>query len=228
MGIAIKPSESVFIAARTGGGKTFIARKYLAGYQNVVCLDTKGTTVWPEVPGTIWDLGTKDEPKFKLKEPGENLSMVFHLADLPKIKTPKIIYRPVFEELTPDFYEEFFKWCYKRQNCIVWVDEAMSVSPTPYKIPEYYKAILTRGRERRTSVWSLTQRPSGIAQVIISESIHFFVFDLNLEQDRDKMASVTGCDEFMEKPGKTKGIPNFWYFNANGEVATKSYMVERG
>jgi len=37
----IKPNESVFIAGRTGCGKTFLAKSYLANYPAVIALDTK-------------------------------------------------------------------------------------------------------------------------------------------------------------------------------------------
>ena len=38
----IKSSEHVFIAGRTGSGKTFLAETYLASFPNVIVLDTKG------------------------------------------------------------------------------------------------------------------------------------------------------------------------------------------
>lgn len=222
--VIIKPNQHVFIAGRTGSGKTYLVRKYLAGYENVVVLDTKGTTVWPEIPGTRWeerDNGPK--PKGYLYEAGKEFTLVTRLKDLPMARTPKIMYRPVWEEMTPEFYDKFFKWCYQRRNTIVWVDEAMSVSPNPFKIPDYYKAILTRGRELNVAVWSLTQRPTGIAQVIISEATHIFCFDLNMPQDREKLAEISGAYEFEEPPGKYK----FWYFFVESDRAVLAQLVER-
>lgn len=37
----IKPNESVFIAGRTGSGKSFLAQKYLTNYPAVIALDSK-------------------------------------------------------------------------------------------------------------------------------------------------------------------------------------------
>lgn len=204
MTVTIQPDEHVFIAGRTGSGKTFLARKYLCRYENIVALDTKGLLKWPEV------------------NPNE-ITVVKNLETLTEANTKKIIYRPVWEEMTQEYFNNFFKWCYLRRNTIVWVDEAMSVSPSPHTLPEFYKAILTRGRERNTAIWSLTQRPAGIAQVIISESTHFFIFDLNMPQDRDKIAEVTGAREILEKPGKYK----FWYYHVEWEKAVKAKLVER-
>lgn len=203
-GVTIKTSEHVFVAGRTGSGKTFLARKYLCQYPHVVVLDTKGMTDWPEVPRS-------------------ELTLVTKLEQLGDVDTPKIIYRPGWDEMTDEYYNEFFRWVYRRKNTIVWVDEAMSVTPNPHKIPDYYKAILTRGRERNTAVWSLTQRPSGIAQIIMSEATHFFIFDLNLPQDREKIVDVTGATEIYQKPGKYK----FWYYNVAREKAILAQLVER-
>lgn len=214
----IQPNEHVFVPGRTGSGKTWLARKYLANYKNVVVIDTKGELKWPEIPGTKWS-GNKLANNYKQ----DNLTLVETLGELQDVRTPKIIYRPSWDELNDEYFNLFFKWCYQRRNTIVWIDEAMSISPNPHKIPEYYKAILTRGRERNTAVWSLTQRPSGIAQVIISESTHFFVFDLNLTADRDKLVDLTGATEIYDKPGKY----HFWYFHVEQEKAFKAKLVER-
>lgn len=200
-GIEIKPSEHVFVCGRTGSGKTVLARVYLAGMDHVVCLDTKGTLKWPEVPKN-------------------DLALVTRMEDLPKVTEPKIIYRPRFEELIPEYYEQFFKWVYLRGNNICWVDEAFSVSPNPYKLPTYYRAIMTRGRELNVGCWSLTQRPSGIAQVIVSENIHYFTFDMNLIQDRKKLVDITGQEEMIQRPGKY----NFWYYHVDNDTTRKAKL----
>lgn len=202
--VYIKPNEHVAVVGRTGSGKTWLARKYLAGYRNVVVLDTKGTFEWPEVPE-------------------EERTLVRRLADLETVQTPKIIYRPDFEELEEEYYNAFFRWSYLRRNTIVLIDEAMSVAPNPFRIPDYYKAILTRGRELDVAAWSLTQRPSGIPGVILSESTHFFVYDLNLSSDRDKMVTITGMEELSRRPGKYR----FWYYKMGEDQAILARLVER-
>lgn len=202
-GTFIRPDEHVFIAGRTGSGKTYFARKYLAGYQNVFVLDTKATLDWPEVP---------EEEKTTIK----------HLAELNNVTTLKVIYQPAPEEMNLDFYDAFFKYLYFRGNTICWIDEVMSVTPNPSVIPFHYKAILTRGRELGVAAWSLTQRPSGISQLPISEASHVISFDLNMPQDRKKLAEVSGAAEFLEKPGRFK----FWYYNVRQEHAILAQLKE--
>lgn len=200
----IKPNEHVVVPGQNGSGKTFLARKYLAGFPYVVALDTKGDLEWPEIPK-------------------EKLTLVDSIADLPAVQTPYIIYRPRWQELEPEYYDAFFAWIYRRRNCIVWVDEAMSVSPNPGMIPPHYKACLTRGRSLGIGVWSLTQRPSGIAQVILSEAKHYFVFNLTLPQDRKKMVEITGQTEMFTLPGER----NFWYYRSGEKAPVLAHLVER-
>ena len=202
-GVYIPADHHVFVAGRNGSGKTYLARKYLAGYENVFCLDIKGTLEWPEV--------SRDQ-----------LTIVKHLADVHKVTTPKCIYKPAPEEMEDTFYNDFFKFIYMRGHTICWVDEVMGVTPNPHKIPFWYRAILTRGRELGVAAWSISQRPSGINLLPISEARHIMSFDLNLKKDRVTMCDVSGAPEFLDKPGHFK----FWYYNVNNSDAILAQLKE--
>jgi DNA helicase HerA-like ATPase len=180
----IKTSEHVFIAGSTGSGKTVIAKAYLSRKRNVVVLDTKGTFYF--------------EP-FLLED---DYVIITKLSELEKVsrRIDKIVYRPILEELNEEYYDLFFKWCYFRKNTIVLVDEAMQVVKNAFTIPEYYKGILTRGRELNVSVWSLTQRPSGLNQLILTESTHYFIFRLTHINDRKKISDISGQEDFLKIP----------------------------
>jgi len=207
----VKPGEMVFVAGRTGTGKTYLAKKYLANVeQRVWVLDTKGTFIWKEV-------AEKEQRTIK------------NLSEIAAKDTKKLIYKPVPEEMNDDFYEAFFAAAYRLGNVIVLVDECMSVCDNPHKIPFSYKAILTRGRELGVSVWTLTQRPSGIPQVTMSESTHFFIFDLNMPQDRQKLVDITGALELANRPSlqPSGNKYSFWYYNINWEGAKLAQLVER-
>lgn len=195
----IKTSEHVLICGATGTGKSALAESYLAGFSHVVKLDTKGEFFERRRDGKdIW----------KGLEEGTDYDVIFRLADIDKIKTPKIIYVPDFEEQTNEYYDAFLKWVYERENTVVWIDELMSIADSPKSFPRYLKALMTRGRSKNASVWALTQRPTDIPTIVPANCTHFFCFDLNLPQDREKMAKLTGQEEFLIKPNGY----NFWYF----------------
>ncbi len=202
----VKTSEHVFIAGRTGSGKTYLAKNYLARYPIVFVLDVKGTFRWTEA-------GDEVEYCFTFSE----LVRVAGAKDFPG----KMVYQPVFEELNEDAFNNFFQFCYLRGNCIAYVDEVMSVTPSPLKIPEYMRAILTRGRELGVGLWALTQRPTSIPLITMSEASHFFVFALNLEKDRQRLVEITACKELEEKPGRFE----FWYYNIYQEKPVLAKIV---
>lgn len=218
MSAKIYTDEHVFIAGRTGTGKTRLTRQFLAGYKNVVVLDTKGLFSWTEIPKTKWKGRVAGKQTNHILVDGAGvLTLTTHLADLARIRTPKIIYRPVLEEQTLEHYNEFYKWCYLRGNTIVNTDELFSICKNPLTYPEYLKGIMTRGRELNVSHWGATQRPSGIPIVTISEASHFFIFDLNNPDDRIKIATISGCPEFKTKPSDIASRHSFWYYDVNGD-----------
>lgn len=207
----ILQSQHVFIAGRTGTGKTFLAETYLSSFRNVIALDTKGFIEW-DMAGY--------PPIFE------------KLEDLEKFGEGKAIYRPRPEEMNDEYYNLFFKWVYERQNTVCYIDELMSVA-TASSIPFYLKAILTRGRQRNTSCWALTQRPSGIPLITMSEATHYFIFDLQLEEDRDRIRKITGSELFEYTPteyGKLNGIKKdylFFYYNYKMDDPTLNILVQK-
>ena len=56
-----------------------------------------------------------------------------------------------------------------------------------------------RGRELNISVWSCSQRPSGVSNFVLTESKHWFVFRLNSINDRKKLVECSGNDVFHNK-----------------------------
>jgi len=206
----INPNEHVFVAGMTQTGKTYLTKQYLANNPKpVFALGSKGVFNWNVV----------DQKQKKV---------IKHLHELKYIdieETPYVVYIPVFEELNIDYYNEFFKSCYRLGNCTVIVDEVMQICRSPLILPEYYKAILTRGMELGVGVWSLSQRPAMIPVSIITESTHMFVFRLNNKHDRRRLVDNTSYEEFLKIP------PNyyFWYFNTKtGEKPVMGKLIERG
>lgn len=194
----IGTDEHVFVAGMTGSGKSFLAEVYLAGYQNVIMLDTKGQ---------VYERRRKGENPWRGLKEGKDFTVIERLEEVEFVKTPKIIYAPRFEEQEKEYYDALMKYVYERENTILWIDELMSVAEGPANYPRYLKALMTRGRSKNVSVWALTQRPMDIPSIIFANTTHFFIFDLMLPQDRKKVSEGTGYPDFLDNPGKY----NFWY-----------------
>lgn len=208
----IPTDEHVFIAGMTGSGKSYAAERYLAGYEHVVKLDTKDETS---------ERRRSNKPVWAGLTEGKDFTVVTRLSDLEAVTTKKIVYVPDFEEQNLDTYNALFKWIYLRENTILWIDELMSIADNPSRYPPYLKALYTRGRSKEATVWALTQRPMDIPTIVMANSTHFFIFNLNMPQDRDKVAKATGWPEFLEMPGKY----NFWYLDiAEGEPPVRATL----
>lgn len=168
---------------------------------DVVKLDTKGE---------VYERRKKKQPIWRGLTEGKDYTVIERLAEIDEVETRKIIYAPVFEEQEQEYYDALMKWVYMRENTTLWIDELMEVCPGPFKYPPYLKGVLTRGRSKNVACWACTQRPSDIPSIVMGNCTHFFIFDMNLPQDRDKIAKTTGSDKFYQKPG----YRNFWYFKA--------------
>lgn len=158
----------------TGSGKTTLAREMLQYFPFVVVYDVKG------------QMTAKQWPGFEILKDFDKLI---------KAKGPKLIYQPNIREIPDEknweFAERFFKWIYLRKNTLVYIDEVYGCTAASF-IPFYFKAILTRGRERGITCMMATQRPSLIPQFILSESENYFVFKLQMPQDKKKIEEIKG------------------------------------
>ena len=211
--IKIGPDEHVFVPGMTGSGKSFLAEVYLAGFeQSVIKLDSKGE---------VFERRKKGEPVWRGLVENKDYTVIEQLSEMDKVETKNIIYAPNFDEQDQEHYNELMKWIYRRENTTLWIDELMEVAPSAMKYPEYLKALYTRGRSKNVSVWSLTQRTMDIPTIVLANSTHFFVFNLNQPQDRKKLADATGILEFYEQPGKY----TFWYHKLGTDYATKGRLL---
>lgn len=207
----IAKSEHVFIAGQTGTGKSFLAETYLSGFDYVIKLDTKGE---------YFERLSSGEPIWKGLEEGTDFTVIFNLGEIDQVETKKIIYVPDFNEQELIYYDSLFKWVYDRQNTLIWIDELMSIAESPKTYPPYLKALMTRGRSRNCGVWALTQRPTDIPSIVLANTTHYFIFNLNLPQDREKISKVTGHPEFLERPENY----NFWYYKNGSNQPIKARL----
>lgn len=209
--------EHVFVCGMTGSGKSYFVERFLACYGYVIKLDTKGE---------VDQKRKKGEPIWNGLTEGTDFTVVRKLIDLPSVETKKAIYAPRESELNEEYYNEFFRYCYERENNIVWVDELMSVS-SANSCPEYLKYTSIMGRSRNVSLWCCTQRPVGVPQVLISNCTHFVVYNMRNDVDRKKIQDVTGFPELRKLPNDVGKEPFcFWYANTTMEKPTICRLKE--
>lgn len=211
MQINIGMDEHVFVCGGTGSGKTMLCECYLANVDSMVIkLDTKLEALEKLKKGKdVW---------YSLKN--EDVQIIERLEELPNVTKNRVIYCPVTEEMNHDFYNALGDWVYEKGNCILWIDEMMSVADSPLKYPFSIKKLYTRGRFINAVCWTCTQRPMDIPTTCIANSQHFFIFNTPLPQDRKKLVDSTGCSDFWDLMPKYV----FQYSTIGAEKAVKAKL----
>jgi hypothetical protein len=160
-------TDRALFVGMTGSGKSTLARYILWHRKYRVVADYKGLIAWPEY------------------------RVFTRLKDLVGCNEPSLLYKPSYaESIDEDARGRFWEWVYRRGNCTVYNDEtAATVDGNTY--PFYLGACLMRGREHGIELWSGTQRPKEIPQIILSESENVYAFYLRLPQDRERVEGLT-------------------------------------
>jgi hypothetical protein len=162
------PTDRAALVGQTGSGKTTLAEVLCNQRPYVVAIDPKGLLAW------------------------DGYHIHTSLEALTQDRFPRLIYRPTYAELHDDESMDLaFQWIYERQHTTCYVDEIYGVAQGD-QYPYHFGACLTRGRERDVVVYSATQRPARVPQIMFSESEHVYCFHLKLPRDRDRVEEMTG------------------------------------
>ena len=163
MDLRIKSSDRCCFFGRTGSGKTTLAKSLLRGARRWVVFD----------------------PKHTFEEPGGKV------VKRPERRLARQIVRVPFRD-------EQYHWqaalhsVWRMGRRILYIDEVNIVNPSRTVVSEELGRAIRTGRERGLGVWSASQRPKDIPSVVFTEAEHFFIFRLQYEADREKVASFTG------------------------------------
>jgi energy-coupling factor transporter ATP-binding protein EcfA2 len=189
--IEILTNQRVFICGQTGSGKSFLASHLtqLIKETRLVVLDPKG-----EIDPLKWNLeGWTEESKRRLQ--GGELVRLHAL--LKENADPRTYWLSIMED------------CYKAGNLVIYIDESYLANGGPTTTPPpIVNTLYALGRSFGIGVWAVSQRPTWIPIIQMSESQHFFVFRLNMPDDRRRMAEITGMPELEEQIYDDHG---FWY-----------------
>lgn len=194
MQIRIRRSERACFFGRTGSGKTTLARSLLRS---------------TNAPHVVLD------PKHRYVDADTPI-----VREFDKRLDAQIIRVPVDQSELETWDEQVWR-IWKAGDRIIYADELTLLLYGPRTlIPEAARAIRT-GRERRVAFWSGSQRPSDIPSVVFTEAEHFFLFRLQFENDRYKVASFTtegvmGAYRRLHKEGR-KVKHDFLYYGVDDD-----------
>lgn len=175
----IPQGQHVLIAGMTGSGKTTLLERLLSLRRWAICLDTKRELKFPG-----WPVVTR---------PAHALEAMFDRKYEHAILRPRSL----------DDVEETFAQALALGGITVAVDEIYMITTQPgsaslMTYPPSYVLALTRGRSKSVTVVTGTQRPKFLPLFAITESSHYFVFELGSRNDAKylaDMAGIPGLDE---------------------------------
>ena len=120
----------------------------------------------------------------------------------------KILYAPVSGDV--EDFNELCSYLFERGNSFLVVDEAQSYA-NPGEMPPAYADIIRMGTVRGVGVCSLSQRPRGAHNMMISEADLIISFRLQLFTDCQKIAQVVGEEAF-----KLNELPPYHFMSYDG------------
>jgi ABC-type dipeptide/oligopeptide/nickel transport system ATPase component len=165
----IRKNERVAFVGKTGSGKTFAARLLTAPIERLVVFDSKGTL--------------KDDETWNLEEWNKRTAKRLKQGKPIRVRIPTPI---------SGYWEPYFKTCYDAEDCTIYIDELYGVLGARRAPGQYLTALYTRGRELGIGVWAATQRPTWVPLFALSESDWIYVFRLQLDTDKKRMAEIIG------------------------------------
>lgn len=169
--------ERILIVGRTQSGKSTLVARLVAGYSSLVIIDHKRQFSLPRA------VVVEGPAAFRQTWPQ---------------RARRVIYRPdPNAPRSADVAEVLTRILAYGRTAIV-VDEAMNLCNAAWILPAYRRAI-TEGAAAIVPVYSVTQRPIGVHNVLLTEAEHVFAFDLAGSGDRAKLAAFFG-DELEARP----------------------------
>lgn len=182
------------LVGTTGSGKSVLGRamlEYLSN-QHIVIVDPKHEYKFPGA---------------KISTTPEQLGSAFNTARIR-------LYRPSREHLNnADSWEAVFAWIFARRNTVLYIDELYQVVRGAMSYPPSLLAIYVQGRSLKITVIACVQRPANIPLACISESGRVAMFEMAMQEDRERVASCTH-EAMRQKVTDIDGTDphSFWWY----------------
>lgn len=176
----------------TGSGKTTLAERLLSAEEYVIAIDTKGDLKWKG-----WKVTSSLPLAFSLK----------HSIFRPKNEAQIIA---------------LFRQAFKEGGWYIYVDEVYMLgkkllSPRTGESP--YVICLTSGRSKGVTVLTSTQRPKYLPIFALTESQHFFIFELGSQDDLKDVVRMAGIDALNVNVGNHRFL--YYYRPKKQAVVSK-------
>lgn len=175
--------EHVLIVGQNQSGKSTVARAMTSGYSSQVVVDPKH------------------------EESLARSITVYSPAEFSRVypqRSRRVIFRPDNGLDRGEDVDQVMARVERYGRTAVVVHEAMFYASAGWIVPAY-KRLQVAGAGRGIPVWSLSQRPMGLHNVLLSEARHVLIFDLALDGDRRKMAGIVG-EAALIRPGRRFGF----------------------
>jgi hypothetical protein len=184
--VIVESGQRVVAVGKTGSGKSFLMRFLVKQLRRTIVLDPKSM-----IDPSEWNLEWASQHGIRDLDRGKDVKMLVRGSDMAD-------------------------WTYWLQaawdvgNVVVYIDELYAlVDFGQAKAPQILSRLYTQGRERLVGVWGSTQRPSWVPMFTMSESDWFFMFRVQLGDDRKRLAELMGESVLEPVPDKH----GFWEYN---------------
>lgn len=175
----IKAGEHVFIAGRTGSGKTTLALSIASQFKRIIAIDRLGDLAMEGE--RVNNIQSFHRRYFERWSGQENF--------LPLIFSPGI---------GLNNFEKFFEIIYKAEKikkeglCLL-IDEAWTTHPEPLS-PKllYTRELPLTGRHSNISILATSQRPANVSKTLITQCKHLFIGNLWGVGDEKYFEKTTG------------------------------------
>lgn len=180
-----KLGEHLIFCGTTGSGKTYLAERMLAQYDRTFVFDTHNS------------LNSVDGAKVKTPE-----NLTLNLAIYSKIRyIPKLDYRT----------KTAFNFVVKKlmterggKNRVIYIDEIYHLGYAQ-SFPDWLARGISTARQRKTSLFISSQRPTNIPMSLLTEASRIFCFYLSYDEDIKKLSLfVRDSKNFKEEMLKQK------------------------
>lgn len=213
-------ADRMFVVGRSGSGKTFLAKAMLELYAP----DEKTKAEFRASVIVFDPNGTFDYEGRVVHSPSEVAPTRAH---------PVIIYRPTVANLGAEAWNAALRIAFEHKGKVLLLIDEFTALDQLFGVRKleggnYLTAYMSRGRALGKAAIIVTQAPSAIPLTVIRNAERFAVFDLPLDDDRQRMVGVIGryaverdrrgdAVQVDLRDRKSLGKFEFWYYGPNVE-----------